>query len=313
MIGGNLHRGGDCWNPRLGVSETGGMRKWLPLISICLGNLMLLIDVTIVNVALPDMARDIGTSFSDLQWVIDIYALALAALLLGLGSLSDLVGRKLVYIGGLALFAAGSLTAGLSGDTAVLIAARCVQGIGGAAMFATTIALINSTYRGPDRGVAFGVWGAVNGAAAATGPIIGGLLTQGLSWRWIFFVNLPVSVVAISLGWRVLGRDRHRQGARLDAPGVLAFTLACGAVTLALTRASDNGWGSPTTLGLLGTGALAALAFLSIERRAARPVLSSRCCAAPRSRGYWPERSCCRSRRLPTYPTCRCGCNRSAG
>jgi EmrB/QacA subfamily drug resistance transporter len=249
------------------------MRKWLPLISICLGTFMLLIDVTIVNVALPDMARQLGSSFEQLQWVIDIYALALAALLLGIGALSDLAGRKPVYLGGLVLFAVSSLTAGLAGSTTVLIAARGVQGIGGAGMFATTIAVINSSYRGRDRGIAFGVWGAVNGAAAAAGPILGGLLTQGLSWRWIFFVNLPISVVAVALSMRTLAHERPATRARIDIPGVIAFTFAAGTATLAITRASENGWGAPITILLLAGAAVAAVGFVAIERAVARPIL----------------------------------------
>src|SRR3978361_984556 len=166
------------------------VRKWSPLVAICTGTFMLLVDVTIVNVALPDMAADLTTTYSQLQWVVDIYALALAALVLGAGPLADLSGRRRIFLGGLVLFALSSLACGLAPNAGFLIAARGIQGIGGAAMFATTIALINSTYEGRDRGTAFGVWGAVVGAAAAIGPILGGALTE-LSWRWIFFVNLP--------------------------------------------------------------------------------------------------------------------------
>jgi EmrB/QacA subfamily drug resistance transporter len=249
------------------------MRKWLPLVTISLGTFMLLIDVTIVNVALPDMAIDLKTNFTELQWVIDIYALALAALLLGIGGFADLVGRKRVYIGGLLLFAVSSLTAGLSANTAMLISARAVQGIGAAAMFATTIALINTSYEGRDRATAFGVWGAFNGAAAAAGPILGGLLTQALSWRWIFFVNLPITVLAVALGLRVLSGEEPRSRARIDLPGVAAFTIASGALTFALTRAGDNGWTSGTTLGLLSVGVLALIGFIVIEARQSTPIL----------------------------------------
>jgi EmrB/QacA subfamily drug resistance transporter len=249
------------------------MRKWLPLLTISLGTFMLLIDVTIVNVALPDMAIDLHTSFTDLQWVIDIYALALAALLLGIGGFADLVGRKRVYIGGLFVFAASSLTAGISQSTTMLIAARAVQGVGAAAMFATTIALISSSYQGRDRGLAFGVWGASNGAAAAAGPIIGGLLTQAISWRWIFFVNLPITVLAVVLGLRVLTGQEPRSKARIDLPGVIAFTIASGAVTFALTRAGDNGWGSSTTITLFAVALVSLVAFLVIEARSKAPIL----------------------------------------
>ena len=166
-------------------------RKWWPLVAVCAGTFMLLIDVTIVNVALPEIATSLGTSFDQLQWVIDIYALGLAALVLGAGSLADLYGRRRLYLGGLVLFALSSLACGLAPNAGLLITARAVQGIGAAAMFSTTIALLNAIYRGRDRGTAFGIWGAVVGAAAAAGPILGGLLTE-LSWRWIFLVNLPI-------------------------------------------------------------------------------------------------------------------------
>ena len=206
--------------------------------------------------------------------MIDIYALALAALLLGVGGFADKVGRRKVYVGGLVVFALSSLTAGLSTSTAMLITARGVQGIGAAAMFATTIALINTSYHGRDRALAFGVWGAFNGAAAAAGPVLGGLLTQGLSWRWIFFVNLPISVVAVVLGLRVLDRDEQKAGGRIDLPGVAAFTVAAASLTFALTRAGANGWTSATTLGLLGVGVAALIAFGLIEAHARNPILA---------------------------------------
>ena len=262
--------------------HTGPMRKWLPLITVSLGTFMLLIDVTIVNVALPDMATDLHSSFSSLQWVIDIYALALAALLLGIGAFSDKVGRRPVYIAGLVVFALSSLSCGLAPDTTVLIVSRGVQGIGAAAMFATTIALLSTSYEGRDRGLAFGVWGAINGAAAAAGPILGGLLTEGLSWRWIFFVNLPISVVAIALSVYALSRDEPRREGRVDLPGMLTFTVSAAAVTYALTRASDAGWGSAQTIGLLALSAVSLLAFGMIETRSRRPLLDLALLRRPR-------------------------------
>ncbi|HEY3630510.1 MAG TPA: MFS transporter [Jatrophihabitantaceae bacterium] len=258
------------------------MRKWLPLIAVCLGSFMLLVDVSIVNVALPDMATDLSTSFTSLQWVIDIYALALAALLLGFGSFADIVGRRRVYLGGLVVFAASSFVAGVAPNTAVLITARAVQGVGGAAMFATTIALLNTAYQGRDRGTAFGVWGAVSAAAAAAGPIVGGVLTQHGSWRWIFFVNLPVSVLAVVMTLRAIAPDgiAHRQ--RIDVAGITSFTLSAGAVTFALIRANDDGWLSARTLGLLALGVAALVAFVVIERRTSRPVLDLALFRSPR-------------------------------
>src|SRR6201996_2330346 len=212
------------------------MRKWWPLVAICTGTFMLLVDLTIVNVALPDMARELHTTFSDLQWVIDLYALVLGALVLTVGSLADRLGRRKVYLAGLVLFAASSLTCGLAPNVGVLIAARGVQGVGAAAMFATTMALISNTYSGRERGMAFGVWGAVNGAASALGPIIGGPRTGKLGWRWIFLVNLPVSVVAVALTLRVVTESRDPQPRRIDLPGMTTFTIAAATLTYALIR-----------------------------------------------------------------------------
>jgi EmrB/QacA subfamily drug resistance transporter len=247
--------------------------KWLPLVAVCLGSFMLLVDVSIVNVALPDMAVDLGASFTALQWVFDIYAIALAALLLGAGALADRHGHRTVYAFGLVLFALASLCSGLAPGTTALIVARGFQGVGAAAMFATTVALIDASYSGRDRGLAFGVWGAVNGAAAAAGPLVGGLVTEGLSWRWIFFVNLPVSVVALALTLTVLPRPARRGDRRVDVPGIAAFTVAAGALTYALTRAPAAGWGAPSTVGLLALAALGGLAFVVLQLRAADPLV----------------------------------------
>jgi EmrB/QacA subfamily drug resistance transporter len=249
------------------------MRKWLPLIAVCLGTFMLLIDVTIVNVALPAMAIDLHTTFTSLQWVIDMYALVLAALLLGAGSLSDIVGRRLIYIVGLVVFAAASLASGLAADGTVLIVARGVQGVGAAAMFATTVALLNEAYAGRERGIAYGIWGAVNGAAAAAGPIIGGLLTEHLSWRWIFFVNLPISAVAIALSLAVFSGARSGFRGRIDVPGMVTFTASASLLTYAFIRAGDVGWSATSTLGLIVAGLVALTAFLAVESRSASPLL----------------------------------------
>ncbi|MGW7101296.1 MFS transporter [Streptomyces sp. NPDC054838] len=249
------------------------MRKWLPLTAVCLGAFMLLVDVTIVTVALPDMAADMHTGFSALQWVMDIYALALAALLLGAGSLADRIGRRRVYLGGLVVFAAASLACGLATGPTALIAFRAVQGLGGAAMFATTMALLSAAYQGRDRGIAFGVWGAVNGAAAAAGPIIGGLLTEHFGWRWIFYINLPVCALAVYVTRKAVADSRNPHAKGLDLPGMTAFTAGAGGVTYALIRAGETGWTSGATLGLLGLGAAAFAVFVLVELRTARPML----------------------------------------
>jgi EmrB/QacA subfamily drug resistance transporter len=246
------------------------MRKWWPLVAVCAGTFMLLVDVTIVNVALPDMARQLHTSFSDLQWVIDVYALVLGALVLTVGSVADRIGRRKVYLAGLVLFAAASLTCGLSPNVGVLIAARGVQGLGGAAMFATTMALISSTYSGLDRGIAFGAWGAVNGAASAAGPLIGGLLTAHFGWRWIFLVNLPISVIAVALTLAVVVESRDPRPSRIDVPGMVTFTVAAAALIYALIRGD---WGSPETLGLIALAVAAVVGFGVAERHSTNPML----------------------------------------
>ena len=242
------------------------MRKWWPLIAVCLGSFMLLVDVTVVNVALPNMARDLGTSFSSLQWVIDAYALVLAALLLGIGGLADLSGHRRVYVAGLVVFAVSSLACGIAPNAGALIGARVVQGVGAAAMFATTFALLNAGYQGRDRGVAYGVWGAVSGAAAAVGPVLGGILTQALNWRWIFFVNLPLSLAAIALTVLVFAADRPDRSRRVDGAGTLSFTVAAGALTFALIGASEDGWAAGSVLGLFALSAVALAGFGLAER-----------------------------------------------
>jgi EmrB/QacA subfamily drug resistance transporter len=248
------------------------MRKWAPLIAVCLGTFMLLIDITIVNVALPDLTKDLGAQFSQLQWVIDIYALTLAALLLGAGSIADAIGLKKVYLAGLTLFALASLACGTARTVDWLIISRGVQGVGGAAMFATTIALINTSYQGRDRGTAYGVWGAVTGAGAGAGVVVGGVLTQYLSWHWVFLVNLPISVAAIALS-AVVFSDGERRRVRLDVSGMILFTAAAALITFAIIRAGEDGWTSRGPLITFPLGVVALVVFVLVQRRHANPLI----------------------------------------
>jgi EmrB/QacA subfamily drug resistance transporter len=249
------------------------MRKWSPLLAVCLGTFLLLVDVLIVVVALPAISDDFGADYADLQWVIDGYALSLAALVLGAGSLADRFGRRRVYLIGIGLFAISSLLCAVAPDEPALIAARILQGLGGAAMFACTAALLNFTYRGRDRGVAFGVWGAVNGAAAAAGPIAGGLLTEHLGWRWVFLVNLPICLIAVWFTVRGVSESRAPRGGRFDLPGTISFTVAAAAVTYGLIRAGDTGWTDGMTLAAFAAGLLALIVFLIAEARSDHPML----------------------------------------
>jgi EmrB/QacA subfamily drug resistance transporter len=252
------------------------MRTWGPLTAVCLGTFMLLLDVTIAVVALPDMARALDASLSDLQWVMDGYALALAALLLGVGAAADVLGRRRVHVVGVVLFAAASLLCGLASGPGTLVTARVLQGVGAAAMFATTLPLLGSVYQGRQRSVALGVWGAVSGAAAAVGPLLGGVLTDGPGWRWIFFVNLPVSVAAIWLTLRVVPESRGAAGRRVDWAGTVTFAAFAGAVTYGAVRAGTDGWTGTTTLAWFAFALVALVCFVAVERRVADPLIDPR-------------------------------------
>src|SRR4051794_20976933 len=249
------------------------MSKWWTLLSVCLATFMLLLDVTIVNVALPSIERDLHAGFSDLQWVVDAYALTLAAGLLTAGSVADLIGRRKVYVAGLGLFTLASLFCGLANDPTVLNLSRGLQGIGAAAMFACALALLATAYQGRDRGTAFGIWGATTGAAVAVGPLVGGVLTQAIGWGAIFFVNVPLGLAVIALTLRTVAESRNPRLGRIDVPGLVTFSSALFLLVFSLIRGNDLGWGSTTVVGMLvGAGVLLA-AFLLIERRSAHPML----------------------------------------
>ncbi|HTC72551.1 MAG TPA: MFS transporter, partial [Solirubrobacteraceae bacterium] len=174
-------------------------RKWWTLIAVSVAIFMLLLDITVVNVALPDIQRSLHSSFEDLQWVVNAYSLTLAAFLLTAGATADLIGRRRVFVMGLIVFTASSAVCGLSTTPLMLNLARAVQGTGGAMMFATSLALIAQAFHGKERGIAFGVFGGVIGAAVAIGPVVGGVITSGIGWEWIFFVNVPIGIAAVFL------------------------------------------------------------------------------------------------------------------
>lgn len=247
--------------------------KWWTLLAACTATFMLLLDITIVNVALPAIQRDLGSSFEDLQWVVDAYALTLAALLLTSGSLADRLGRRRVFATGLAFFTVASLLCGLAGTPDVLTAARGLQGVGGAVMFATSLSLLATAFSGRERGTAFGVWGATTGAAVAVGPLVGGALTQGLGWEWIFFLDLPIGVATLGVTVTRL-RESHDPGAGgVDLPGVLTFSDALGLLVFALIRGNAEGWGSPLIVTMLAGAGVLLVAFVAIEVRRRDPML----------------------------------------
>jgi EmrB/QacA subfamily drug resistance transporter len=248
-------------------------KKWWTLIAVCTGVFMLLLDVTVVNVALPSIQRSLHASFSDLQWVINAYALTLAAFLLTAGVVGDLFGRRLVFAIGLTGFSIASFVCGLSTSAVMLDLARAVQGIGGAIMFATSLALIAGAFSGKERGTAFGIYGAVLGGAVAVGPLVGGALTSGLGWRWIFFVNVPIGIWAVVVTMTRVEESADRAKRKIDWIGFVTFSLALFLLVLALVRGNDAGWGSTQIVGLLAGSAVVMAVFLIAELRQSDPML----------------------------------------
>src|SRR5690348_1946618 len=210
--------------------------KWWTLAAVCTGVFMLLLDITIVNVALPDIEDAFGASLSDLQWVISAYALTLAAFLLTAGSLADLYGRRLLYAVGITIFTAGSLACALATGSLFLSVARGAQGVGGAIMFATSLALLAQAFQGRDRGVALGVFGAITGIAVAVGPVLGGAITTGLSWRWIFYVNLPIGAVALWITLARVSESRNPHARKPDWAGFVTFSAALAGIVYGLVE-----------------------------------------------------------------------------
>jgi EmrB/QacA subfamily drug resistance transporter len=247
-------------------------KKWWTLVAVCAGIFMLLLDVTIVIVAQPSIQAGLHASFSDVQWTLDAYALTLAALLLTSGSLADRYGRKLVFSIGLTVFTLGSLLCGLAVNPLMLILSRSGQGIGGAMMFATSLALLGNSFRGRERGVAFGVWGAVVGISTALGPVLGGVITTDWNWRGIFLVNVPVGVFALAVTvWRV-AESRSPHPAPPDWPGFVLLTAGLIGLVYGLIRAGENSWSDTGVIICLAAGVALLAAFLVVEGRVGHPM-----------------------------------------
>jgi EmrB/QacA subfamily drug resistance transporter len=248
-------------------------RKWWTLIAVCVATFMLLLDITVVNVALPDIQRSLHSSFSDIQWVVDAYSLTLAAFLLTAGVIGDMYGRREVFAVGLGVFSVASLVCGLSQTSLTLNLARAAQGVGGAIMFATSLALIAAAFHGKDRGTAFGIYGAVLGGAVAIGPLVGGAITSGIGWRWIFFVNVPIGVVAIAVTLTKIQESKDPNTRRIDWIGFVSFSSALFMLILALIRGNDDGWSSPLIVSLLVGAVVLMTIFIVAEWRQADPML----------------------------------------
>jgi len=247
-------------------------RKWWTLIVVCAATFMLLLDVTIVIVALPEIQRGLHASFSDVQWVIDAYALTLASLLLTAGSLADRFGRRRLFVIGLFIFTLGSMLCGFAQSPLMLTLSRSAQGVGGAILFATSLALLAQSFRGKERGIAFGVWGAITGVAVALGPILGGVITTGINWRGIFLVNIPVGVIAIVITLWHVDESKTPDASRPDWAGFAVLTAGLLALVYGLIRASEDSWGDVGVWVCLALAAVLFLAFVVLEHRIAHPM-----------------------------------------
>jgi EmrB/QacA subfamily drug resistance transporter len=249
-------------------------RPWTVLALLVVAQFMVVLDITIVNVALPSIGRALDFAAADLQWVVTAYVLCSGGLLLVGGRTADLLGRRRGFLAGLLLFTAASLASGLAPSAGALIAARAAQGVGAALLTPAALAILTSTYGGSQRATALGIWGAVASGGVGVGVVFGGMLTTWLSWEWVFLVNVPVGLVAAALTPRVIPRGAPLPGARsLDLPGALTVVAGLAALVYALSGAAVHGWGSARTLGLLGVAAVLLVAFVRIERRVGAPLL----------------------------------------
>ena len=240
---------------------------------MCATTFMLLLDISIVVVALPSIQRRFGAGLSGLQWTLDAYALTLAVLILTCGALADRYGRRLVFLIGVIVFTSASALCGAAWSITVLDLARALQGVGGAALFATALALIGHEYRGVERFGALAIWGATVGAAVASGPLIGGILTDTAGWRWVFYVNVPIGIFALFLALTRMSESRDVDARRTDVAGLVSFSAALFLIVFGILRGNAHGWTSGLILGALIGGALLLVAFVVIERRQKRPML----------------------------------------
>jgi EmrB/QacA subfamily drug resistance transporter len=252
---------------------TEGNKKWWTLAAVAVGLFMIMLDNTVVNVALPSIQRDLGVGLSELEWIVSGYALTFAALMLVGGKLADAYGRRLIFVLGIVVFTAASLGCGLATSGEMLIAARVVQGAGAAMMSPATLSIIAATFPPRQRGTAIGIWAGVSALALAIGPLVGGLLTEHASWNWIFFVNVPVGILGIFASFVLIDESRDPTHERLDLPGLATSALGLFSLTYGLIEANGYGWGSPRIIGAFVLAAVALVAFVQLERHQRAPML----------------------------------------
>jgi EmrB/QacA subfamily drug resistance transporter len=250
-------------------------RRWWTLAAVVFAVFMTTLDNTVVNVALPSIQHDLHLGLSGLAWVVNGYILSFAVLLLTGGRLADTFGRRRLFLLGLGGFTAASLLAGLAPSAGILIAARVLQGVGAALMTPPTLAIISDVFPDPrEQATAVGLWAATGALAFTVGPLIGGLITEQIAWTWVFFVNVPVGIAGMLLGWRVIPESRDPQAERrLDVPGLVVVSLSLFGLTYALLEGGRYGWGSPAILALLAGAAAGLVAFAWVERRSRAPMV----------------------------------------
>jgi EmrB/QacA subfamily drug resistance transporter len=249
-------------------------KKWLALALLCAVQFMVVLDIAIVNVALPSIQVDLGFSQENLQWVLSAYALAFGGFLLLGGRTADLLGRRRIFVAGIILFTLGSLLCGLAWSDESLIGARAIQGLGAAAITPAALAILVTTFtEGRERNIALGAWGAVGGFGAAAGVLFGGILTDLLSWEWIFFVNIPVGLAALALTPLLLSESRDRRAQTFDVPGAVLVTAGLSTLVLGITQGRDWGWSSPTALGVFAAAIALLAAFIVWESRVKDPLM----------------------------------------
>ena len=256
---------------RIFAEET---RKWWTLAAVAFGLFMIMLDNTVVNVALPAIEKDLNISISQLEWIVTAYALVFAALLITGGKLADLLGRRKIFVAGLVVFTLSSLACGLAPSAGFLIGARAVQGVGAALMNPATLSIITATFPPRQRGTAIGIWAGVSALALAIGPLAGGLIVDNIGWNWIFFVNVPVGALGIVVSQFFIDESRdtsHEQS--VDFPGLVTSGGGLFALSYGLIEGNSRGWGSPEILGLFATAALLLVAFVVLESRQRLPML----------------------------------------
>jgi EmrB/QacA subfamily drug resistance transporter len=249
-------------------------RRWWTLVAVSFGLFMIMLDNTVVNVALPSIRADLGISVSELEWVVNAYALTFGVLLLTGGKLADLIGRRRIYIAGLVIFTSASLWCGFAGGAGSLIAARTVQGIGAALMNPATLSIITATFPARQRGTAIGIWAGVSALALAIGPLVGGVLTQEVSWSWIFFINIPVGILGVVVARVFIDESKDTSlEQRLDLPGLITSAVGLFGLTYALIETNTHAWGSARVLSLFALAGVSLAAFVMLELRQRVPML----------------------------------------